>query len=273
MALARKHLLVYCIAAAMMQLVPRVCLAARQPLTIAIAGQPRDYILITANDLPPGASPGAGSARPPWHRRQCLGAGLAPSPLTAWLKIADREKIYVVALQGKKGPDKRTGWHDCRSDDANDTDADDVGFAAAVVQSLIADGRVDPHRIYVMGMSNGAMMSYRLALEMRPAPAAIAAVSGTMALHSDCAAPTHPASVLIIHGTDDPVVPYSGGSVGFRRGKTSAVIGVEATQDFWLHVDGLQRVVPAINAFPHIGAGHTSAVGATALTAVLRSNC
>jgi polyhydroxybutyrate depolymerase len=264
MALARSNLVVYFMAAAMMQLVPRVSQAAQQPLTINIEGRPRDYILVTPNSLPAGTRPlvlvlhgHIGTAA------NALGAGLDPSPLSAWLDIAERERIYVAALQGLKGADKRTGWHDCRSDDVNNTDADDVAFAAAVVQELVADGRADPRRIYVMGMSNGAMMSYRLALEMHPVPTAIAAVSGTMALHTDCAAPTHPVSVLIIHGTDDPLVPYTGGSVGFRRGKTSAVVGVEATRDFWLRVDGLQHVVPAIHAFSHIGTGDTSAASAT----------
>ncbi len=248
----------------MMQLVPRLSLAAQQPLTISIAGQPRHYILVTPNSLPPGTRPlvlvlhgHIGSAA------NALGVGYAPSPLSAWLSIADREQIYVAALQGLKGPDKRTGWHDCRSDEVNNTDADDVAFAAAVVQSLVGDKRADPRRIYVMGMSNGAMMSYRLALEMRPHPAAIAAVSGTMALHTDCAAPNHPVSVLIVHGTDDPLVPYAGGAVGFGRGKKSSVVGAEATRDFWLRVDGLVHAAPAIYAFPHIGGGDTSAASAT----------
>ncbi len=190
--------------------------AAVQSHTIEVDGQLREYVL---------ASPVASHADPRplvillhghlGTAKNALGAGARPSPLSAWLDIVDREQILVVALQGLKGPDGHTGWHDCRSDAPGNPRADDVKFASAVARDLIASGRADPRRLYVMGMSNGAMMSHRLALEMQPAPAAIAAVAGTIAGTSECRDPAHPVSVLIIHGTDDPLVPYAGGAVGF----------------------------------------------------------
>ena len=246
-------------------LLASVALAAgKEPLTITVAGQQRDFILVTPDSMPAGARPlvlvlhgHIGTAA------NALGAGIVPSPLAAWLDIVDREKILVAALQGLKGADNRTGWRDCRSDDANNPHADDVAFAMAVVQGLIAAGRADRKRIYVMGMSNGAMMSHRLALEMHPAPAAIAAASGTMALHSDCSGAPRPVSVLIIHGTDDPVVPYAGGGVGMGFRRTSFVLGAEATRDFWLRVDGLQAALPVTYAYPHTGSDETRAERAT----------
>jgi len=234
------------------------------PSHIGIAGQQREYILVTPDVLPAGPRPlvlvlhgHIGTAA------NAMGAGWAPSPLSAWVAIVDREKILVTALQGLQGADRRTGWHDCRSDDTGDPDTNDVAFAAAVAQNLIAGGRADPKRVYVMGMSNGAMMSYRLALEMHPAPAAIAAVSGTMALHSACTGAAHPVSVLLIHGAADPVVPYAGGAVGFGHRKPSSVLGVEATRDFWLRVDGLSGVAPVAYSFPHLATDSTRALKTT----------
>lgn len=184
--------------------------------------------------------------------RNALGGGARPSPLSAWLAIADREGLLVAALQGVKGADGRTGWHDCRSDARDNPVTDDVAFATRVVRDLIATANADPHRIYVMGMSNGAMMSQRLAIEMQPTPAAVAAVAGTLALNSDCAAPSAPVSVLIIHGTLDPVVPFGGGPVGFGgRGHRGAVMSAPATRDFWLKVDGLSEAKPEEFTFPH----------------------
>jgi polyhydroxybutyrate depolymerase len=111
-----------------------------------------------------------------------------------------------------------------------------------------------------MGMSNGAMMSHRLAMEMQPVPAAIAAVAGTMALSGECRGPPRPVSVLIIHGTDDPLVPYGGGAVGFGdHGPRGQVAGVGATRDFWLRADGLQHAAPVEKALPHLGADATRA--------------
>lgn len=250
-----------CCALTMNLLAPAVFAAGQQMLQIDVAGQQRDYILVTPDAMPTGSRPlvlllhgHIGTAA------NALGAGLAPSPLSAWLDIADREKIWLVALQGLKGSDYRTGWRDCRSDDMRNPNADDVAFADAVAHALIAAGRVDPKRLYVMGMSNGAIMSYRLALEMTPTPAAIAAVSGTMAARADCTRNARPMSVLLIHGTDDPIVPYAGGGVGFGRRRVSEVLGAEATRDFWLRVDGLTAAVPTSYTFPHLAADDTTAV-------------
>ena len=239
-----------------------VCSAGPQPHTITVDGQKREYVLASPTNIQAGPRPlvivlhgHLGTAR------NALGDGARPSPLSAWIEIVDREQILVAALQGLKGPDGHTGWHDCRADATGDPTADDVKFASSVAQELIASGRVDPHRLYVMGMSNGAMMSYRLGLEMQPAPAAIAAASGALAQHSECRAPVHPLSVLIIHGTDDPLVPYRGGAVGFGgNSQRGAVLGVEATRDFWLRADGLQNVRPVAVTFPHRGNDKTQAL-------------
>ena len=74
-----------------------------------------------------------------------LGSGISPSPLSAWLDIAAREKVLVVALQGLRGGDHRTGWHDCRNDAPENPQVDDVAFASAVVKKLVDEGRAHPH--------------------------------------------------------------------------------------------------------------------------------
>ena len=235
--------------------------AHQERLEIASGGESREYILVTPDSAPQGRRPlvlllhgHLGTAA------NALGAGLAPSPLSAWLDIVDRESVLVAALQGLRGSDHRTGWHDCRSDDTRNPTVDDVGFAASVIHDLSARGRVDPSRIYVMGMSNGAMMTFRLALELQPTPAAIAAVAGTMAVHSSCQDARQPVSVLIIHGTSDPLVPYGGGAVGFRSsGESGSVISVAATRDYWLKVDGLPNKGSESISFAHDGVDATRA--------------
>jgi polyhydroxybutyrate depolymerase len=224
-----------------------------QPLRIDIAGQQRDYLLVTPEALPAGPRPlvlvlhgHTGTAA------NALGSGRSPSPLSAWLAVAAREKILVAALQGLTGPDNRSGWNDCRADADNNPDSDDVAFAQAVARKLIEAGRVDARRIYVMGMSNGAFMSLRLALQMQPRPAAVAAVAGTMAPQSECPDAPRLVSVLLIHGRKDPLVPYDGGEVGLgnRRDRGGAQ-SVAATRDYWLHANGLQQAKPSIYRFPH----------------------
>ncbi len=238
---------------------------APQPVHITVQGQQRDYLLVTPDDLPAGPRPlvlvlhgHLGTAA------NALGEGRSPSPLSAWLAIAAREKILVAALQGLKGSDNRTGWNDCRGDADNNPRVDDVAFAEAVVRRLVDAGSADAHRIYVMGMSNGAMMSQRLAIQMQPRPAAIAAVAGTMAARSVCHDAPRAVSVLLIHGTRDPLVPYEGGEVGLgSKRDRGRVWSVAATRKYWLAADGLRDARPVSHQFAHIGRGRTRASSQT----------
>jgi len=90
---------------------------------------------------------------------------------------------------------------------------DDVGFARELVADVAGRLPVDPRRIHATGMSNGAMMAYRLAAEMADRIASIAPVAGPLALAS--VAPSRPVPVLHFHGTLDQFTPLEGG-VGRR---------------------------------------------------------
>ena len=83
------------------------------------------------------------------------------------------------------------------------------------------------------GISNGGMMAQRVACESADRLAGIALVAGSMpeALAAICK-PSRPLPVLIIHGTEDPIVPWNGGAVaGFEDfGK---VLSAGDTARFW----------------------------------------
>lgn len=87
-------------------------------------------------------------------------------------------------------------------------EVDDVAFVSAVIDELVTNQAVDPERVFLAGFSNGGMLSYRAACELGEKIAGIAVVSG--ALNVQCAGES-PMSVLIVHGTADPTVPYAGG--------------------------------------------------------------
>jgi polyhydroxybutyrate depolymerase len=86
---------------------------------------------------------------------------------------------------------------------------DDVGFIRALIGQLKKDYPVDDRRVYATGISNGGMMSYRLACGLSDLLAAIGPVAG--AQNIDCK-PAHPVSVIILHGTADQHVLYKGGA-------------------------------------------------------------
>jgi len=85
---------------------------------------------------------------------------------------------------------------------------DDVGFILEVINQVQKQWAIDPARIYAVGMSNGAMMTYHLAAQASDRIAAIATIAGTAPL--DEVRLTRPMSVLHFQSVDDPVMPYAG---------------------------------------------------------------
>ena len=88
---------------------------------------------------------------------------------------------------------------------------DDVHFVSVLIDTLLAHYAINPKKVYVTGMSNGAMLTYRLACELSGKIAAIAAVSGTLLTTGPCK-PGRAVPVLHIHSLQDEKVPYYGGT-------------------------------------------------------------
>ena len=109
---------------------------------------------------------------------------------------------------------------------------DDVGFLAAVVEDVAGRYPVDRQRIFVTGISNGGLMSYRLACERADLVSAIAPVAASMAESLECA-PSRPVSVMILNGTADPLVPYEGGPIGFGGDNLGRVIPTDEAWRRW----------------------------------------
>lgn len=116
---------------------------------------------------------------------------------------------------------------------------DDVGFISEMIDNISGDFSIDHKRVYVTGASNGAMMSLRLGCELADKITAIAPVIGSMPenLVAGCA-PTKPMPLMMINGTDDPLVPWEGGYVHVYRKKLGKIISVRQTIDFWVTRNG-----------------------------------
>jgi len=132
--------------------------------------------------------------------------------------LADRDGFVVVYPAGHEG-----NWNDCRrlaNTSAKQLDVDDVGFLRAAVARLDGDpslrgSRVDPARIFAVGLSNGGQMAYRLALEAPDFVAGVAAIAASLPAPDNfsCNPQDQPTAVLILNGTADPISPYAGGEV------------------------------------------------------------
>jgi polyhydroxybutyrate depolymerase len=85
----------------------------------------------------------------------------------------------------------------------------DVGFVSKLLDRLGRQYSIDKRRIYATGISNGGLISYRIACELSGRIAAAAPVATTL-VTSPCA-PKAPVSILHVHGLDDENIPFEGG--------------------------------------------------------------
>ena len=156
--------------------------------------------------------------------------GGAVRKLTNLDRRADREGWLVAYPESLEGH-----WNDGRGSaeiPEQRNGVDDVGWFARLVDHLVESAGADPERVYVTGFSNGGMFCQRLAVERPDLVAAVASVGGPMPEPLSDPGPSRPMPVLVVHGTDDPVVPYRGGPVqgDERRGR---VLSAEDTAARW----------------------------------------
>jgi polyhydroxybutyrate depolymerase len=93
---------------------------------------------------------------------------------------------------------------------ARDQNIDDVGFLRKLVEDVASRMSIDRQRVFATGMSNGAMMSYRLACDASDMFKGIVAVAGTD--NTKSCKPAKPVPVLHIHARNDDRVLFNGGA-------------------------------------------------------------
>jgi len=121
---------------------------------------------------------------------------------------------------------------------------DDVAFLGKVLDDVEAVLKVDARRVYACGMSNGAMMCYRLAAEMSDRIAAVAPVAGTIAV--EASRPGRAVPVMHIHGTKDPLVPFEVPAAGGRAAGRMRFKAVGESIQTWVKLDGCRAVAPTV---------------------------
>jgi polyhydroxybutyrate depolymerase len=156
--------------------------------------------------------------------------------MSAMSAKADRENFFVAYPSGTGRSSRVPTWNsgNCCGY-AMENKVDDVAFLRALINKLEDDYSVDPRRIFVTGISNGGMMSYRIGCELADQIAAIAPVEG--AQNIDCR-PSGPVSVIVFHGTKDRLVPFHGGSTPFQIGSKRSDNSVANAVAFWVKEDG-----------------------------------
>ncbi|EOQ96855.1 alpha/beta hydrolase family protein [Leptospira wolbachii serovar Codice str. CDC] len=142
--------------------------------------------------------------------------------------LADAKGFIVVFPDGYK-----RSWADGRGNTpADESQINDIVFIESMVKRLIAEGSVNPKQVFLVGHSNGGFMAQRLAAEkpdLWKGVVSVAAQISVFTLKRKLALKSNPVSVGIIAGTDDPLVPYSGGYV--RDG--GEILSVEDSIQRW----------------------------------------
>ncbi|MHA3048265.1 CE1 family esterase [Acinetobacter sp. ANC 4641] len=198
-----------------------VCAAAQQPIEqhLLVQGVEREYLVLDT------------------HRQKPVplvivlhgGGGNAVRMLQRWQTVAQRKGLIVVAPNAEKATWNALGC----CGDAQQKQSADVAFIQAVLKQVGQQTSVDRHRIYVVGFSNGGMLTYQLIAQQTPFAAA-AVVSAAM--FSGQSQPQTAIPLLIVHGMQDQVVPIQGGKSQVRfvaRAQTQAFLPLNQTIEIW----------------------------------------
>ncbi|MBI5542809.1 MAG: hypothetical protein HY901_02895, partial [Deltaproteobacteria bacterium] len=153
--------------------------------------------------------------------------------------IADRDGFVTVYPDGTGVLQTWNGGLCCGK--AVEEGVDDVGFLDELLDHLEGELCLDQRRVFAMGMSNGAIMSHRLACELSARIAAVAPVAGTIGV-ATCQ-PVRPVPVMQIHGTSDGHVPWDGGLGCGPAGV--AFVSVPDTMEGWRTRNGCEAATSA----------------------------
>jgi len=138
---------------------------------------------------------------------------------------ADLEGFVVVHPQALGEP---ASWHGPLPGVEGQIDKD---FFVTLLEYLNGLINIDQGRIYATGLSNGATMSNALGCFMSETFAGIAPVAGGHTDFPNCDI-ERPLSVLVIHGTEDPTIPY--------EGRSNEVPPVHLWVEYWAQRNGCQ---------------------------------
>jgi polyhydroxybutyrate depolymerase len=168
------------------------------------------------------------------------GVGMESLTRRGFNRIADAEGAVIVYPDGIG-----KGWNDGRTDlksKATQEHVDDVGFLRALPRAIGTKFSIDERRVYITGISNGGLMSYRMACDAADVFAAAGPVAANMSVQlAPICKPARPIPVAIIEGTEDPIMPWQGGTIrvlGFGHGN---VISTEETFARWLSLDKCKK--------------------------------
>lgn len=156
-----------------------------------------------------------------------------PAPLVVMLHFLNGLHVEMANLSGAAALVRDTGawvalplaingrWNTPQSITVAKLSSD-VRFLETMIDELAARHPVDTSRVYMTGYSNGAMMTEYFACQ-RPQRLAAFGLVGSTTLRSRLppCAPQRSVPLVMVHGTEDTVVPYDGNLARFSAPETA----------------------------------------------------
>lgn len=183
------------------------------------------------------------------------GGGSAPQALDSYplREVADREGFVLVAPNGT-GPVAREilrtwnvgfgfGW-------AQKHDVDDAGFIRALILELRRTYPIDSKRVYLTGLSNGAILCHWAAAANSDLIAGIAPVVGCVGGQDVGQAemqypvkPNNPVNVIMFNGgLDDHIPPAGGLQKAHLEEQARRVCSAQQSAEFWVKANGCNPI-------------------------------
>ncbi len=155
--------------------------------------------------------------------------GQAMANYSGFSAVADREGFVVAYPDAVVNPGNWNAlFGKVEGGQGVAVDIDDVGFIRALIAHVETTFHTDPHRVFACGMSAGAYMAYRLAVELPDRLAAVGVVNGSLGIASvdgkpvleEIPKPAGPISLMHICGRQDGIVKFVGGQAAKNKFKS-----------------------------------------------------
>lgn len=194
-----------------------------EQFTLTHDDRERDYLVYTPADYDASKSYTLLLAL---HPATTTGRDMAE--MTQFDSFADADNVIIVYPSAIAG----------RWNSSGTSEVDDIGFITALLDKISDDYAIDDTSVFVLGYSNGGLMTMKLRCVLSDRIAGIISYAApmTFAISSDCLS-AESVSSLVIHGTADEVFPYAGQAT-ITDGKISGTFSADQTIGFLAGLNG-----------------------------------
>ncbi|MEP3844709.1 MAG: PHB depolymerase family esterase [Paracoccaceae bacterium] len=168
------------------------------------------------------------------------GAGTAQGMMrltrSRWNTLADQHGFFVVYPEGV---DRMWDFGEGAASALLDQRVNDLAYFRTLIAQTAQTVPIDRSRIFATGLSRGAQASFYLACNLPGQIKAIMPVATNLPKYmvNECRSGP-PVGVALITGTDDPQVPFNGGTITVLGQRRDVVLSSEQTMALWQNRNG-----------------------------------